>query len=224
MQLLNQEFNRFMRNKDLIPQNKLDEVCVIGLGGIGSSVVSLLAIMGFDSIIGYDDDTLEEHNLSTCIYPHKYVGKSKAFAAQALIHEYASLSVGVCESLRWTYNLDVYKNMIICPDNMEVRRDVYDKWVKQKDRGFLIDLRMDALAMEIITVTKDHDDFDSSWVPSAAIEDAPCTMKHTIFTSSIVAGLGVNQVFNVLAHKPWYSYIWVGLMPLNIQRENLIKP
>jgi len=33
--------NRFLRNKDLIPQNKLDEIMVIGLGGIGSNVIAL---------------------------------------------------------------------------------------------------------------------------------------------------------------------------------------
>jgi|10_taG_2_1085330.scaffolds.fasta_scaffold02201_13 molybdopterin/thiamine biosynthesis adenylyltransferase len=226
MQAQTQQSNtdtRFLRNKDLIPQEKLDDVTVIGLGGIGSTVVSLLAIMGFDSILGYDDDILEEHNLSTCIYPHKYIGKSKAFAAQKLMEEYSCLSVGICEERRWTYRDGVFKNMIICPDNMEVRRDVYDKWVNQRDRGFLIDLRMDALAMEIIVVTKEHDFFDETWLPSAEIEDAPCTMKHTIFTSSIVAGFGVNQVFNVLANKPYYAYTWIGLMPFTRKTEHLIK-
>ncbi len=31
---------KFLRNKDLIPQDKLDDITVVGLGGIGSGVGS----------------------------------------------------------------------------------------------------------------------------------------------------------------------------------------
>ena len=213
--------SRFMRNKDLIPQDKLDSVEVIGLGGIGSSVVSLLAIMGFDIINGYDGDKLEKHNLSTCTYPHRFEGTDKAFAAIGMVRAYGSSPVFQNQNWKWENRTE--SKAIICPDNMEVRRDYYDKWVENEDREFLIDLRMDALAMEIIVVTKEHDYFDESWLPSAEIEDAPCTMKHTIFTSSIVAGFGVNQVFNLLANKPYYAYTWIGLMPFTRKTEHLIK-
>ena len=52
--------NRFLRNKDLIPQRKLDHIGIVGLGGIGSQLVPLLSIMGFKKITGWDHDTLEE--------------------------------------------------------------------------------------------------------------------------------------------------------------------
>jgi hypothetical protein len=224
MQAQTQQSNtdtRFLRNKDLIPQEKLDDVTVIGLGGIGSTVVSLLAIMGFNVIAGYDGDRLEEHNLSTCTYPHKGLGDFKARAAGKGVKEYGSTGVFIPEN--WKWNSGSSNKAVVCPDNMEVRRDYYDSWVQNPDREFLIDLRMDALAMEIIVVTKEHDFFDETWLPSAEIEDAPCTMKHTIFTSSIVAGFGVNQVFNVLANKPYYAYTWIGLMPFTRKTEHLIK-
>ena len=47
---------KHLRNKDLIPQEKLNDVTVVGLGGIGSSVIMLLATMGFKFIRGYDND------------------------------------------------------------------------------------------------------------------------------------------------------------------------
>ena len=46
--------------------------------------------------------------------------------------------------------------------------------------------------------------------------------KHTIFTASIVGGLGIDQVFNVVANKAYYAYIWVGLMPLTMRTEQLV--
>tara|TARA_Y100000034_G_scaffold36251_1_gene44640 strand:- start:4765 stop:5472 length:708 start_codon:yes stop_codon:yes gene_type:complete len=215
--------NRFLRNKDLIPQNKLDEIMVIGLGGIGSNVIALLSIMGWDTIIGYDEDKLEEHNLSSCLYPINMLDVPKAKAARDLALAFGAKDADMSE-INWTYDLDVMlPKIILATDNMEVRRDAYDEWVKLPNRQLLIDLRMDALAMEIITTTKDNDFFNESWVPSAEIEDAPCTMKHTIFTTSIVSGLGISQLFNFLVKLPYYAYIWVGLIPLSIKKTHLIK-
>ena len=63
---------KFLRNKDLIPQDKLDDITVVGLGGIGSGVVMLLATMGFKFIRGYDNDIMQEHNFSTTLYPESW--------------------------------------------------------------------------------------------------------------------------------------------------------
>lgn len=70
--------NRFLRNKDLIPQKVLNKIGIVGLGGIGSQLVPLLSIMGFKQIIGWDNDLLEDHNLSTTMYPQTALGKTKS--------------------------------------------------------------------------------------------------------------------------------------------------
>ena len=112
--------------------------------------------------------------------------------------------------------------MITCLDNMEGRLVAYNKWLEQSNRTFFVDLRMGAMAMEIIVATKDEDTYLETWIPSHEVAEDPCTMKHTIFTASIVGGFGVDQVFNVVAGRPYYSYIWIGLMPLEIRTDNLI--
>ena len=73
--------NRYLRNKDLIDQSKLKNVTVIGAGGIGSALLQNATIMGFSPMTVWDDDTLEEHNLSTTSWPQEYIGKSKLEAA-----------------------------------------------------------------------------------------------------------------------------------------------
>jgi|TARA_R100000093_G_C1944633_1_gene73741 hypothetical protein len=222
--------NRFLRNKDLIDQKSLDEVMIIGLGGVGSALVTNLSIMGFDRIIGYDDDVLEDHNLSSTVYPVNEVGNSKARAA-----EYQALAYGcptpVMFEKRWTPSSNLSSKMIVCPDNNEVRLQAYQAWWDNTDEGFFIDLRMDALQMEIVAKTKPdgigHKGPDTEyldyWKSSDQIEDAPCTMKHTIFTSSILSGFGIDQVFNLLGKRPYYRYIWIGLTPLIISKERLIS-
>ena len=213
---------RFLRNKDLIPQSKLDQIGIVGLGGIGSQLVPLLSIMGFKKITGWDYDLLEEHNLSTTLYPQKAIGKPKVEIAKNVFSLYGVNPDGfIAHDKKYDENSDTYPKMIVCLDNMEARLVAYKKWLKQKNRQFFIDLRMGALAMEIVTVTKKYDDYMSTWLPTHEVGEEPCTMKHTIFTASIVGGFGVDQVFNVVGKKPYYSYIWIGLMPLEIKTEHL---
>ena len=217
--------NRFLRNKDIINQSLLDEITIIGLGGIGSTVVTLLSIMGFDKIIGYDDDILEEHNLSSTTYPHSSLGVAKVDAALKQAQDYSGAETYFsAKKEKWDSSKGLTSKVITCLDNMDTRMGVYEEWVKNQDRELLVDLRMDAFSMEMVTATKENDEYDKYWVPDGDIEPAPCTMKHTIFTSSIIAGFGVNQVFNCVANKPFYLYIWSGLIPLNLRRESLVKP
>ena len=214
---------RFLRNKDLIPQSKLNHLGLVGLGGIGSQLVPLLSIMGWKKITGWDHDILEEHNLSTTMYPQRALGKSKAEVAENISNLY-SVKPGNNKFFQEYYDeaSPTLPKMITCLDNMEGRLVAYNKWLEQSDRQFFIDLRMGAMAMEIITATKENDNYLDTWLPSHKISEEPCTMKHTIFTASIVGGFGVDQVFNVVAKRPYYSYIWIGLMPLKMRTENLI--
>ena len=221
--------NRFLRNKDLIDQKLLDNITIIGLGGIGSTVVTLLSIMGFDEITGWDNDILEEHNLSSTTYPWTNIGKFKTEAAKIQALRYGGDVAGNdcrfnAKTGTWDSSKPLGDKVITCLDSMNTRMEVYESWKVNPNREFLIDLRMDALACEMVTTTKDYDEYDKYWVTDAEIEPAPCTMKHTIFSSSIIGGLGVNQVFNCVANKPFYGYIWLGLLPINLQKEQLIKP
>jgi hypothetical protein len=235
--------NRFLRNKDLINQKLLNEITVIGLGGIGSTVVTLLAIMGWDKIIGWDNDTLEAHNLSSTTYPTSYVGVSKLLAASHIVSDYSHGKTKFVEGERnWDSSKPLGIKVITCLDNMDTRLEAYEAWrqivhdsnahTMVCQNAFFIDLRMSALSLEMITITcrtggflqNSEEIYEKHWVPDSQIEPAPCTMKHTIFASSIIGGLGVNQVFNCVANKPYYSYIWTGLLPLNLEKDNLVKP
>ena len=229
--------NRFLRNKDLIDQKLLDKITVIGLGGIGSSVVTLLSIMGFNEIIGYDDDTLEEHNLSSTTYPHSSLGAPKVDAALKQAQDYSGGETYFrAKNERWDASKGLTNKVITCLDNMDTRMEVYEEWRSNKsaENKFLIDLRMSALSLEMITISNravngsfevdGQEIYEKHWVPDHDIPDEPCTMKHTIFSSSVIAGLGVSQVFNCVGNKPYYSYIWSGLLPLNLKKSNLVKP
>jgi len=214
---------RFLRNSSLIKQSKLDKATIIGAGGIGSALIQSAAIMGWKELDIWDYDMLEEHNLSTTMYPAKYLNRYKSEIAGEIALKYGCKKP-VVNNIPWGAGDRLHNKVFMCPDNMEVRMAVYKYWLKNPNREFLVDMRMGALSMEIITVTPLVDHFMSSWMPSSKISDEECTAKHTIFTASVSSGLGLTQAFKVLNDRPYYAYIWQSLSPISLTREHLVKP
>ena len=210
---------RYLRNKDLINQSLLDEVTVIGAGGIASALVTILAQMGFKKFHIWDDDKLEEHNLSTTAYPEHLLGQSKTTCAATMIQKYNQKADVNMYPKKWKPGDYLSDVVMLTPDNMETRLDVHMDWKRNTNRKALIDMRMGALTMEVISVEKDNDNFAKTWQPSSKISDEACTAKHTIFTANVVAGLGASQLFNVLHNRSYWQYIRQSLAPLCFGRE-----
>ena len=212
---------RFLRNSTLINQSYLDELTIIGAGGVGSALVMNAAIMGFKRIHIWDFDTLENHNLSTTTYPEECLGLPKVIAAQKQAVFYNNKVKVYAHNEEWIQGKYLSPNVMMAPDNMEVRYAVYLDWY-HNNKGMLVDMRMGALTMEVISVTPQHNNYVDTWRPSAAIQDEECTAKHTIFTAAVISGIGLSQAFNCLHSMQYWQYIWMSLSPFSINREGLI--
>ena len=215
--------DRFLRNKDLIDQKNLDELTIIGAGGVGSALILSAAIMGFKKIHVWDFDVLEEHNLSTTMYPESYLGESKTEAAKAMV-KYFGCNTQIIEHDKFGYMDSLTPCTMMAPDNMEIRKIVYMNWIRTPNRKVLVDGRMGALSMDIHTVDALHDSYMSNWKPSRDIPDLPCTAKHTIFTANIIAGIMLSQLFNVLHQRSYYAYIWKSLAPYMTKEYGKVNP
>ena len=216
---------RFLRNKDLIQQDKLDTLTLVGLGGIGSFLVQGLATMGWDEVIGYDDDIVENHNLSSTCYPIEDVGKQKAEASTLLFKRYAEewqTFIGIPE--RFNGRRVITPKTIVCTDNMESRLAVYNKWKKLDNRQILLDARMGATSVELVTVTKDNDNYMDSWIPTTSVPSAPCSMKHTVFATQHIVSITLAQLYNLVANLAYHDYTWASLTPNITEYGNLIVP
>lgn len=216
---------RFLRNKDIIPLPMLDEITIIGLGGIGSFVAQYLTIMGFKNIIGYDNDIVEAHNLSSTAYPLDSVGDTKV-EAMSLLHKQYSEDWQTFEGRKkeWTSSDTLGHYTIVCTDDMESRKMVYKKFKDLSNTRFLIDARMGATTVELVTTTKYDDSYVEHWVPTNSVPPAPCSMKHTLFATTTIASFVTSQVQNLIANNLYYDYIWCDLSPININFGSLINP
>lgn len=225
---------RFLRNKDLISVDSLDRVGIIGLGGIGSFLIQSLTIMGFKTIKGWDDDTVERHNLSSTAYFVNQVEELKCIAAKKLHAQYADVVNGhmqhfipVSSKFTALNRNSMYEKIIICTDDMESRYLAYKTWVSKHSNNpeaWFIDARMGATSIELVTVKGGQDDYMKHWIPTKAVKQAPCSMKHTVFATLNIASLVSAQVYNLVAKLAYYDYIWSSLSPINIQYGTLIVP
>tara|TARA_R100000278_G_scaffold122615_1_gene109250 strand:- start:65 stop:817 length:753 start_codon:yes stop_codon:yes gene_type:complete len=216
--------NRFLRNKDIINQKNLEEVTIIGAGGVGSALILSAAIMGFKKIHVWDMDVLEEHNLSTTMYPQQYLGMSKTEASKEIVKYFGCEHTEIIQHGEYSIVDGLTPCVMMAPDNMEVRKIVYMNWSRNPMRTVLVDGRMGALSMDIHTVTPWRDNYLEKWQPSKDIADLPCTAKHTIFTANVIAGLMLSQIFNVLHNRSYYMYIYKSLAPYITQEEGLVIP
>ena len=210
---------RYMRNSSLIKQSNLDELTIIGAGGVGSALVMNAAIMGFKCIHIWDFDMMEKHNLSTTTYPEEYLGLPKVEAAQQQAVLYNKTVKIYPHNEKWVQGKYLSPNVMMAPDNMEVRYAVYLDWY-HNNKGMLVDMRMGALTMEVISVTPDHNNYVDTWKPSSAISDEECTAKHTIFTAQIVSGMAVNQLFCAISNRGYHKYIWHSLGNHKMKKEH----
>ena len=214
---------RYSRNSELINQQKLGkDITVIGAGGIGSALTTYAALMGFKSLVIWDDDKIEEHNLSTTIYPEQLLGLEKAIAAQNQATYYNSETNYDAVVDRWSFERPLEPRVFLGPDNMSTRMEVYLKWKDNPNREWLIDMRMGSLGIEVLTVTKEHDFWEEEWISDGDAIPEPCSAKHTIFAAGIAASLGLSQAFSVLQNRPYYAYINMRLVPLNVDRTHLV--
>ena len=131
------------------------KIMIIGAGGIGSYLVSFLNRIGLYEIHVFDDDTVEEKNLTYQNYNLMDVGTKKVEAlAETFDIVPQPYFVLVKEQLA---NYDL---VVCCADNLAVRRLLYregfgadcqNKWLdlrSQGRNGALISYKMDPSLME----------------------------------------------------------------------------
>ena len=217
---------RFLRNKDLINQDALTDICIIGAGGIGSFVLQSLTIMGWNDIIVWADDTVAEHNLSSTAYPYNMVDRPKIDAAGVLHRLYAGPEQTLtCYQRKWLPFETAHPRTIVCTDDMESRKNVFDKWSTLENKEFFIDGRMGATTVELCTQSNrtEHTYMDE-WIPTDSVPKPPCSMKHTVFAAQFIASQIVSQVYNVVANLSYYDYINTCLSPYLVTFGNHIIP
>ncbi len=188
--------DRFERQRDLVPRDKLKDltVTIIGVGAIGRQVALQLAAIGVRHLQLVDFDTVEATNVTTQGYYQQDLGQHKAHCTAEQVRRIDPTLQVEPVTDRFRPSLRAGQAVFCCVDSISARVTI---WRSLKDRcEFWTDGRMLGEAMRILTaadaLSRHH--YITTLFPQAEAQVGSCTSKSTIYCASIAAGLMVHQL------------------------------
>ena len=195
---------------------KIQEKTIIlaGVGGIGSYVGFLLARMKPASLFIYDNDIVEEANMSGQLYGQSDIGIAKVTALANMVRNYANYGSIFAIAERFTSECEPTDIMICGFDNMEARKVFFTKWVEhvhskpEEERAncLFIDGRLAAEEFQVLCVKGDDlfniDRYQKEYLfTDAEADETICSYKQTTFCANMIASYMVNLFVNFCANQ-----------------------
>ena len=144
---------RYLRHSDMIDVEKLKTlpIRIVGAGSVGSFTCLSLTKMGAHNIKVWDDDQIDEVNISNQFYRMEDIGDYKVEALQKMIMDFEGVPIEA-ESNLYDGTKDCDGIIIMAVDNMTARKRIWEK-VKGNDKvSLLIDPRMGGRVARIYAV------------------------------------------------------------------------
>jgi len=201
---MNDEHDRFVRQQELVPRERLAEVSatVIGVGAIGRQVALQLASIGIRRLQLIDFDDVDLTNVTTQGYLESEVGQPKVEAtSKAVLQIDPTIDVqGIRDRYRARHVVgDV---VFCCVDSITARQAIW-RSVGNRCRLF-VDGRMlgEVIRVLAVTPTTNADRYAATLFPQSEAQTGSCTSRSTIYAASIAAGLMVHQFTRWLRRLP----------------------
>lgn len=182
-----------------------------GAGGIGSWLALLLARAAFVPYV-YDNDTIEQHNLSGQLFRVNTNGSKKVSALKDIVRDFAGEDMYGFDE-RMTENTGTHRYFFSAFDNMVARQQCFKNW-KQiygaiDPNSIFIDGRLTAEQMTIFCVRGgrgfelDRETYEVTHLfNDDEAEETICTMKQTSHAAAMIAshmvGFFTNFYTNVI--------------------------
>jgi molybdopterin-synthase adenylyltransferase len=182
--------DRFVRQQELVPQQRLAELTasVIGVGAIGRQVALQLAAIGVRRLQLVDFDAVDFTNVTTQGYRARDVGRLKVDAAAEAVREIDDAIVLELVDDRYRPRLAIGEAVFCCVDSISAREALWRSagaacafWADGRMRGEVI--RVLAAAD---VVSRRH--YGSTLFAQAEAQVGGCTSRSTIYAASIAAG------------------------------------
>lgn len=197
--------NRFERQSELVPQDRLQETSatVIGVGAVGRQVALGLAAMGIRHLHLIDFDGVEPTNVTTQGYfSQTDLGQPKVLATRQAIQLIDPEIVVTTIQDRFRAKHDTGEAIFCCVDSIKARAAI---WRSLKDRcRFWADGRMLGEVLRILTATSasDRQHYETTLFSPSDAQWGRCTSRSTIYSAGICAGLMLHQLTRWLRDLP----------------------
>lgn len=207
---------RVTRFSDAEWATELEEIMVVGVGGVGGWTAINLARIGHNLYL-IDPDCVDEGNVTGGQpYRTQDIGELKVEAISRICRDFGTISPIYSVNEYYSEDVGITNIMITGLDNMKARRDVFDAWTNHLGRlaaegdnlneCLLIDGRLSLELVEILTVQGNNEEQIAKYKEEYLFSDEeaqelPCTAKQTTFGAMTIAGLITATLCNWLTNR-----------------------
>lgn len=184
-----------------------------GAGGISSFVGFQIARMKPQSLIIYDDDIVEEANMSGQMYSRNDIGKRKVRALMDIIQTYTNTSGIYANPFRFTSMTEGGDIMMCGFDNMEARKTFFNVWYhhvmdkepEERKNCLYLDGRLSINVLQVFCLTGD-DEYNMKkyreeyLFDDSEAEETICSLKQTTYMACMIGSFMVNLFTNWCAN------------------------
>ena len=199
-----------VKQSELIDSAKVKKwkVKVFGIGSIGSLLIHQLAMVGFEDIVGYDFDTVDDENVGSQLFNKNHIGMKKTEAIQKIMKDGYDFDVSVVDGKidKETEILPETNTIYFCAfDSLEARKMLWDKlkgfpivWGdarigRDNQRYYFVDLR-----------DRDEDwvkEYEKSLDFNGPRTELKCGEKGCFSNNAEIVGKIVRQLVNIAEEK-----------------------
>lgn len=189
-------------------------IIIAGMGGIGSWLALNIARVRPNAIFLYDDDHVEDANMSGQFFNRSQVGKYKVEAVNESIHSFCSLYCTYAYRYRFTPSSGPDDIMMCGFDNMEARRTFFTSWLnhvsaktnEDKRKCLFLDGRLSIDTLQIFCITGDDEYNINRYLKDYLFTDEEadetvCSMKQTTYLACMIGSLMTNLFVNFVANS-----------------------
>ena len=198
------EGDRFVRQQELVPQDRLATVTatVIGVGAIGHQVALQLAGIGVLRLQLIDFDSVDLSNITTQGYLADDVGHLKVQATAAAITRLDPAIMVEIKPDRYRPRIATGQAVFCCVDSISARSAIWRSCGAKSP--FFADGRMLGEVLRVLTVAEDvgRGHYPTTLFAQAEAQPGRCTARSTIYAANIAAGLMVHQFTRWLRNVP----------------------
>jgi len=144
---------RYSRHWGMIDIERLHvtPIKIIGTGSVGSFTTLSLVKMGAHTVEVYDDDIIDEANISNQFFRMKDIGEYKVDALQSLINDFEGISI-INHPKKHNGTPKLNGIVIVALDSMLPRKRIWDSIKGKEDVELFIDPRMGAKTARVYFV------------------------------------------------------------------------
>lgn len=187
------------------------DIIIGGMGGISSNLAFQVARMHPRTLIFYDDDTVEEANMSGQLFSNENIGEFKVDAINNMIRQYTLTTNAWGIPEKFTESTPPGPIMMCGFDNMQARKIFFESWcryigtVEDRANCLFLDGRLSIDTLQIFAIRGD-DDYNIGRYAREFLfsddeaEETVCSMKQTTYLACMIASLMTNLFTNFVAN------------------------